>query len=162
MAWAKNGTPITLGSALDDMDITDLGGKKFNVFLVHKIASGITRLFPTINNDGGSLYANRLSESGTADSTGTSVANLQEMHISGDKDDFGIIYGVAISGEEKLFMGWTIGANTSGAASAPGRYEFVSKYVPSSLTDTIDRFDLNNTGSGSYAADSNLSAIGTD
>lgn len=162
MAWGKNGTALTLGSAGDDMDITDLGGKKFNVFLVHKIASGITRLFPTINNDGCSLYANRLSESGSGDSTDTRVANLQEMHISGNKDDFGIIYGVAISGEEKLFMGWTISANTSGSGSAPARYEFVSKYVPSSLTDTIDRFDLNNTGSGSYDTDSNVSALGTD
>ena len=40
MAWGKNGTPLTLGSALDDLDITDLSGLKFNQFLTHIPASG--------------------------------------------------------------------------------------------------------------------------
>jgi len=162
MAWAKNGTPLTLGSALDDMDITDLGGLKFNTVLIHKIASGIARLFPTINNDGGSLYANRVNEDGGTDATGTSVANIQELHISGTADDFIVMYICAISGEEKLVIGHTVSGSTAGAGTAPNRYEFVSKYVPATSTDTIDRIDLNNTGAGSYDTNSNISAHGTD
>jgi hypothetical protein len=39
MAWGKNGTPLTLGSALDDMDITDLTATKFNQFLWYNSGS---------------------------------------------------------------------------------------------------------------------------
>ena len=80
MAWAINGTPLTLGSALDDMDITDLSGNKFNQILIHTIDNGSAiaeRI--TCNNDGGSLYAERQQVDGVADSTSLSRANMSRF-----------------------------------------------------------------------------------
>jgi len=161
MVWAKNGTPTTLGSALDDMDITDLTAKQFNTVMIHKIATGNAQIDLTINNDGGSLYARRSSYNGAADATGTSQSALN-IHNNKTTDDFFIAYLIAVSGEEKLGIMFNVNAYTSGSGTAPERQEFVIKYVPSPLTDTIDRIDLNNSDTGSFDTDSNISVLGTD
>jgi len=161
MVWAKNGTPLTLGSALDDMDITDLSGLKFNTVLIHKIATGNAQIDLTINNDGGSLYARRSSYNGAADATGTSQAALN-IHNNASTDDFFISYLCAISGEEKLGIMFNVNGYTAGAGTAPERQEFVIKYAPASLTDTIDRIDLNNSDTGSFDTSSNITVLGTD
>jgi hypothetical protein len=160
MAWEKNGTPNTLGGTSDTCEITDLSGLKFNQFLWHKLVSGAANTILRINADSGSLYANRYSQDGGADVTLASKTNF-ELNFVNDME-FIVIYGVAISGEEKLFISFTAHQIATGAATAPGRLEMVHKYVPSPLTDTIDQVNVTNTDTGDYAADTNLSALGTD
>ena len=160
MAWGKNGTPSTLGGTSDTCEITDLSGSKFNQFLWHKVNTTAANTIMRINADSGSLYGNRYSSNGGADGTLVSKTNFELNWIN--SEEFIMVYGVAISGEEKLFMSWAVHRSTAGAGTAPQRLEMVHKYVPASLTDTINQVNVTNTDTGDYAADSNLSALGSD
>tara|TARA_R110002051_G_scaffold309901_1_gene382787 strand:+ start:1061 stop:1543 length:483 start_codon:yes stop_codon:yes gene_type:complete len=160
MAWGKNGTPLTLGSALDDMDITDLVAKKFNVFLGHHLVSTGKAVNITFNNNDNSVYSRRKSFNGGSDSTATSTA-LFDINLNGAADEFFIAYVCSISGEEKLVSLWNVDTNTAGAGNAPTRHEWVGKFAPSPDAD-ITRIDTNNTVTGEYAASSNITALGTD
>ena len=159
MAWAKNGTSNTLGSAGDDMDITDLTEQKFNVYLSHTIASGDIGVQLTFNNVGGTSYADRNSVDGGADGTNTSGSNIGASGGGATGDGFAVMYVADISGEEKLLIGNNVQSNTAGAATAPRRKEFVGK---TSATTAITRIDESNAETGSYDTSSNLSAIGSD
>tara|TARA_R110002110_G_C13024472_1_gene678203 strand:+ start:22 stop:606 length:585 start_codon:yes stop_codon:yes gene_type:complete len=162
MAWAKNGTPTTLGSAADDIDITDLGGNKFNMILMHIIRSGNAMIQQTFNNDTGTKYTVRESTNGAGDVTTTSQTFIDTQYQQG-YDDFTFMYTCWISGEEKLIIHQYVQGGATGASNAPSRRESVAKYAPASLTDTCDRIDCNNaSGTGDYAADSNLSALGSE
>ena len=160
MAWAKNGTPNTLGSAGDDCDITDLTAYKFNQFLFHKIATGDADPDMTFNNNTNTVYAYRQSQDGATDGTGTSQSNVSPR-VTADDDEFFVHYVISISGEEKLGIGFNCARNTAGAGTAPRRMEFVYKFVPSPDAD-ITRIDMNNDLTGSYDTGTNLSALGTD
>ena len=162
MAWAKNGTPDTLASELDDMDITDLTAYKFNMFMIHKLATGNAKMELTLDNTTGNDYTYRESKDGATDTTGTSQANLLAIHAGKSNDDFTIIYGINIDSEEKLLYIHTVGAGTTGAASAPERREYVGKFDTSTVTAQYTRIDINNSDTGGYLTSSNISAIGTD
>jgi hypothetical protein len=60
IAWSKNGTPDTLGSAGDIMDISDLTARKFNQYLSHALDNG-SNIGTTLTFDGvgGTSYAER-------------------------------------------------------------------------------------------------------
>lgn len=162
MAWAVNGTPDTLTSTSDTLTISDLSGLKFNFVLSHTIPSGNTATYIYLNNDNSSgNYARRQSENGGADSTGTSQ-NTVVYDTGGDAHDkFSITYIIGLSGEEKLAIGFGINRKTAGSGTSPARGEFTWKWADNS--NTIDRVDDDTSAqSGTYAADTNLSAIGTD
>ncbi len=159
MAWAKNGTSNTLGSAGDDMDITDLTAYKFNQFLSHIIPTGAMNANTTFNNNSNSVYAWRISHDGGADTTATSETKFNQDF--GTPPIFNVMNVVSISGEEKLIILHNVLQNTAGAGTAPRRSEMFVKFVPSPDAD-ITRIDINNNDSGSFDTDSNLSAIGSD
>ncbi len=165
MAWAKNGTPYTEASTSDDLDITNLTAKKFNVFLAHTSAASGQQAQQdyTFDNNSNTVYASRDSENGTADGTSTSAASFTNNNgaISIWADQFNILYVVNISGEEKLVISNYIWGGVAGAANAPERGELVAKFVPSPDTD-IERIDVNNSSTGSFQINDNLSALGTD
>jgi hypothetical protein len=163
MAWAKNGTPVTLGSAGDDMDITDLTANKFNQFLLHTLSTVAKDHRLTTDNNGSTDYAWRRSANGGTDIT----TNINKQYIdinsgnNGAKDCLGIIYGVNIDGEEKLFMSFQC-ETTAGASNPPSRNENVSKVDVTTNTGQYTRIDINNTLTGDYLTSSNLSVIGSD
>ena len=163
MAWAKNGTALTLGSALDDIDITDLTAYKFNMFMVHTLSTADKDHRLTTDDNGATDYAWRRSANGGADD----ATNINKQYIdinsgnNGARDCFSIIYGVNISGEEKLFISHNTETDT-GATNAPKRNEVVSKVDTSTNSGQYTRIDINNGLAGDYLTDSNLSAIGTD
>ncbi len=161
MAWAKNGTPDTLSGTSDTLQISDLTANKFNLFLSHNLQSGSIRPAMKINS-ATSGYANRYSENGAADATSTSRSNYLIDLTIGSYDDFIILYGFGLQTEEKLFIEFYVDSNTSGAGNAPNRTEGVGKFA--NTTDTISSIEIFNTetGTSDFAADSNLSAIGTD
>ena len=160
MAWAKNGTPDTLTSSGDVMTISDLTAKKFNqvMFYVSQTGGDI-RKHIFFNNNSNSVYAERTEENGGTDATVTSSVWHNVLSHAGN--EFYIMYNVSISGEEKLSISDIVGQNTAGAANVPTRKNHVLKFVPSPDAD-ITRIDCTNDNTGSYASDSNLSALGTD
>ena len=162
MAWAKNGTPDTLGSAGGSVTISDLTAKTFNVIMCHLLQNGgIDQKF-IIDNITTSTYAQRKSNNGGADSTNGSRANIDWGHGSVSHDQFYIAYGINIGTEEKLFMAWSMAANTAGAANAPNRTEGTGKQSGTSAQFTqIETNDDGGSGTDINTS-SNLSAIGTD
>ncbi len=160
IAWSKNGTPDTLGSESDDMDITDLTGVKFNQFMVDKLPTGSPVVDVIFNNTGSSQYAQRTSHDGGTDATITSESKVT-IDPNASHRCFSVIYAIGIAGEEKLCIVNTVSAALAGGASvAPDRWEMIFKWADT--TNTIDRIDCNNSSTGGYATDSNLSALGTD
>ena len=162
MAWAKNGTPDTLSSTSDTLTISDLSSLKFNVVLSHTIPSGNTATYIYLNNDNASgNYARRQSEDGGADATGTSQNNVVYDTGGDAHDKFSITYIFGLSSEEKLSIGFGINRKTAGEATSPTRGEFVWKWNDTS--NTVDRVDDDTSAqSGTYASNTNLSALGTD
>ena len=160
MAWAKNGTPDTLGGTADVVAITDMTANKFNFFISHII--GVTNINESIEFNGNvnSVYAERSSKTGAADTTAVSQADITIAPTGGFVQSMVVRYIVSISGEEKLVMAWQQTGGT-GAAGAPNRSEVVGKFVPSPDAD-ITRIDINNGGTGDYTTNTNLSALGTD
>jgi hypothetical protein len=162
MAWAKNGTPLTLGSDLDDIDITDLTATTFNTFLLHTLSTAAKDHRLTTDDNGATDYAWRRSANGGTDNTSVSQAYVDiNSGNNGAKDCLGIVYGVNIDGEEKLFMSFQC-ETTAGASNTPSRNENVSKVDVTTNTGQYTRIDINNTLAGDYLTSSNLSALGTD
>lgn len=161
MAWAKNGTPHTLTGVAADVEITDLTATKFNQILAHILPSTNAAQDFTFNSDSGSLYASRDSTNGGSDTTGTSEAFI-EMRFNSSEEYFHVINTSWISGEEKLAISHMISGGTAGAGNAPQRGEYVFKYVPASLTDTITAVKFNKNTFTNYATGSNLSVLGSD
>ena len=164
MAWGKAGS-TTLGSAGDALITPTLSSNPNLQYLYHAIPSGELTEYMTMGSGGtkdtGSNYANRVSQEGGSDSTYTSRANIVFAAKSGaTQPEFGIGYILNIAGKEKLLIGHSSNAVTAGAGTAPDRSEFVAKHVQTSVVDDIISFD--NTGSGDFASDSNVSALGSD
>jgi len=155
-----NGTPDTLGSAGDTLQITDLTARKFNVFLNHNLASSNINSNVRIDNISTSTYSKRQSANGGTDGTSTSQTEYNNDPNAGVTDRFTVIYGFNLATEEKLFISFTIDANTAGAGTVPNRVESVGKQSGTSTAYT--RIDVLNTQIGSYDTDSNLSALGTN
>lgn len=161
MPWQTNGTPDTLVSSGDDIDITDLTPLKFNQFLLHTLGTGAAnRQNITFENNSNTVYASRWSINGGADVTATGDLFLNTS-VSAVLDNLTVMYVISISSEEKLVISNNLGFDTAGAGAAPFRKELVGKFVPSPDTD-ITRIDSNNIDVGSYDTNSNLSALGTD
>ncbi len=165
MAWQKNGTPNTLGSAGDTLTISDMTGLQFNQILCHVLDDGsvIDKDF-RIDNISTTTYSYRESDDGTADvvhnGTGSGENEITLDDTSAATERFTVGVGINISGDEKLFIFHTVDANTAGAGTAPSRVETVGKQVGTSSRYT--RIDVLNTQAGSFDTNSNLSAFGTD
>jgi hypothetical protein len=162
MVWIKAGT-TTLSSAGDNIDSGTITANKFNQTLSHEIASGNTTAQFTFNGSTGSEYASRWSNNGGSENVyGTQSSFDGYLSSSTAYDIFNLIFNSSIVGEEKLSMMFTVDTGGSGAGNAPQRAELVSKYVPSSLSTTITRIECDNTGSGSFDTDSNITILGSD
>jgi hypothetical protein len=163
MAWGKNGTPDTLTSAGDTLEISDLSANNFIQLLNHKL---VDNNLPQINFrvgtgsvDTGSNYAYRRNRHGT-EGTGGNVAFVQTEALVGiGTPSMNITYICNIAGEETLTMNENINANTAGAGTAPARQETVGKWATTTQIDTVHYV---NTNTGDMGVDSNLSALGAD
>mgnify|MGYP003978294197 FL=1 len=159
MAWGKAGSDTLTGTG-DLMTITDLPANLSNFFISHTLASGQTEPLITFNNDTGSNYAYRYSSDGGSDSTQTSGSNVFTHTASNTTDNSWLMYCINISAEEKLFLMWSMGANTAGAGNAPTRREYAGKWVNTSAQ--ITEIDATNGGTGDFLTGSNLTALGSD
>lgn len=158
--WEEIGR-TTLSVAGDTITVSSIPARKYLKVIVSTIPTGGTisvRL--KINNDTGTNYANRYSTNGAADVTETSTAAGivgpgagTNMHYM----EFGVMN---IATQEKLFVGQTAQRGTTGAATAPDKFEYVGKWV--NTTDLISRIDAINAGTGDYAIGSEVVVLGHD
>ena len=165
MAWGKAGS-TTLSGTGDALTTPTLSSNDALQYLYHGLPTGgeLTE-YMTMGSGGtkdtGSNYANRVSSNGGSDSTFTSRANIVNGAKSGaTTPEFGIGYIFNIAGKEKLLISHHVNASGNGAGTAPERSEAIGKHVQTSVVDDIVSFD--NTGSGDFASDSNLSVLGSD
>jgi hypothetical protein len=167
MAWAKNGTPDTLTGTSSTVTIADQTSTKFNKFLFHGLNSGSITGDLRLGNggiDSGSNYAHSQSQNGGARGTGTGVSYVLGAGGGGTdaEERFLVGYIVNISSEEKLVIFHGSFHNAAGASNAPNRGENRGKWANTSAQ--FDNIQFNDAGGagGNFAADSNLSAIGSD
>ena len=165
MAWGKAGS-TTLSSSGDALTTPTLSSNTSLQYLYHGLPTGgeVTE-YMTLGSGGtkdtGSNYANGVSSNGGAKSNYTSRANIVNAAKSGaTTPEFGVGYIFNIAGEEKLIISQHVNASANGSGTAPERSKAVGKHVQTSAVDDIISFD--NTGSGDYASNSNLIAIGSD
>lgn len=87
--------------------------------------------------DTGNNYANRGSTNDGADATETSVTIVRGNSTSYSTPTFFNMFIINNTSNEKLLIGHSVNQNTSGAATAPSRIEFTSKW-----TDTSNQIDI--------------------
>ena len=165
MAWAKL-TTKTLTSAGDTITTDTFTTKKFNILMAHvPFVTSDIGLYMTFNSNTNNVYAYRDSADGSADTTTTTNSKLPMSGGTAGTDNadmFAIGYVLNISGQEKLYIGFSVSyGDGSGATNAPHRSERVGKFVPSPDAD-ITSVTLTNIDVGDFATDSNLSVLGTD
>ena len=159
MAWAKNGTPDTLGSAGDVLTISDLTATKFNMFMTHILPTGTTDVHLEIDDDTTATYASRTNYNGGTDSTQVSQSTL-EIDNNVTTPVFWINYMMNIATEEKLGIMFEIRQSTAGAGAAPNRQEKAIKWTNTLVQFT--KYEHTNDEAGDFDTSSNLSALGTD
>ena len=162
MAWGKAGS-TTLASTGDTLAVSGMTASKFNQVMSNIILSSNSVAGKyTFNNNTGSNYAYRNSYNGGTDGTGVNQPNsgtVWQTLDSAGEESFQIMYSCSISGQEKLSMFFNIDNDAGAGTSVPNRREGVFKYIQ---TADISSVELNNTGSGDYAVDTNLSVLGSD
>lgn len=158
MAWAKEGSDLLTCTAVTVT--VPISGVKFYTHMTHDIGSGgaMQQLLRFSGSSGGTDYAYRRSENGGSDTTGISTHFIGGFHPQADTG-FVVGYTVDISGEEKLAICWGVGDGGSGAANDPERREVVGKYTVTTTATSID-FDVS--VASNFAADTELSVLGTD
>ena len=154
MAWVSKFKKLS--SAEDNINITDLTGRKFNEVIFHAIDNGNAiggQL--RFNANSNTVYADRQSINGGVDGTEPNRTFIGIANTNTAVTKFFIISVVAISGEEKLCIIHTMEQNTAGAGNAPNRNETVGKFVPSPdaditqsnlIDDQAGQFDTNSLG----------------
>ena len=164
MAFGKSAT-ATLGSGAGYVDSGTTSPKsKFSQVLTMGYGGGGFDAVWRINNDNGSVYAQKRSQNhgGYGNSNSQSGAGASGGALNWDS--FGVHYVFAVSGREKLIIS-TI--NSGEGSSYNWCFDMGWKYVPSDLTDTIDTFRMqdgftNNPSGSDIATNSNVSIFGSD
>ncbi len=163
MAWQINGTPDTLVAPADDLTISDMVAITFNQFMIHTLGSGAIQGDLTLDSNSNTDYAIRRSVNGSTDTTSVNQTFIDISNaFANEVDKFYIVYGINISGEEKLFISFGVNNPVLGAANPPSRNEIVGKMDTTTITAQFFAINLNNDAAGDYDVNSNLSAIGTD
>ena len=162
MVWGKAGS-TTLTSTGDTLAVSGMTASKFNQVMSNIILSSNSVAGKyTFNNNTGSNYAYSNSYNGATDGTGVNQPNsgtVWQTLDSAGEESFQIMYSCSISGQEKLSMFFNVDNDAGTGGVAPNRREGVFKYIQ---TADISSVELNNTGSGDYAVDTNLSVLGSD
>jgi len=160
MAWAKLESKTLTGTAAT-VDTDSFTATKFMQQMCHLFATG-GNIFSALmlNSDVGSNYAFRWSINGGGDGTATTQDPIDIDVFNDGNDFFGETVIINISAEEKLTITHSVARSSAGAGSVPGRREISGKWVNTSVQATT--LGNHNNESGSFAIDSNTTALGTD
>jgi len=148
----------TLGATSDDIIVSSLADKRYYMFLISAVNSGNLRTDLQLGSgstDTGNNYAFRYSETGATDITGATQSSIL-MSNGGTStiNNFMAGYIANLSAKEKLILGQTVNQNTAGEATAPGRREFVGKWVNTS--NPLDVITAHNNNAGDFASGSEV------
>ncbi len=158
--WVELGR-TTLGSAGDSIDVSGLVNKRYYMLLTSAIAAGNMQLANCqLNGDSTSNYAWRISTNGGADSTATSTVGLITGTAQTTTPQLAVSYLANLASVDKLCISHGVGQNTAGAGTAPVRRESVGKWAVTS--NSINRINQTNDGTGSYDTGSELIVLGWD
>lgn len=159
MPWEKLSSITSTGSS-STVNSGTIGAKTFLQTLFSNLGESAGQSWERFNSDSGNNYADRKSANGGADATRTSVAEFRNLGVDGaTTPGFEVQYGINISAQEKLVIGFSVGQNTAGAGNAPTRIEWVGKHVNTSTQTTNITYT---SSGGTYTDDSNLTIFGTD
>jgi hypothetical protein len=159
MVWGKAGTK-TLTTAGTTVTTPTMTPSKFNVTLGHTYGTGNvnTRLRVGIDSiDVTSKYSNRYADNGGSDDITETTANVIRVS-SRDRDELNVVYGCNIAGEEKLFYGFTVNQENTGATS-PTRTAFSAKWITTAGQYNLIQW-LNS--SADFPVGSNMTALGNE
>lgn len=151
----------TLASGADVMTVSGFAARKYLLVLVAVFQTGGTISGNmTFNNDTGNNYSDRNSTDGAADATQTSVAAIFGTNTAtAQTDKFSVHEIVNIANKEKLVIS-RVTASQAGAANAPNKRENAGKWANTSAQ--ITRIDITNSGTGDFAAGSEIVVLGHD
>jgi hypothetical protein len=157
--WVELGR-TTLGSAGDNVDVTNFADKRYLMYLGSMLPSGTIQTRIRQNSDTGSNYAHRYSLNGASDGTGTSQTGIFMHNVDAAVPNFSVGYAANLSGKEKLNITHYVGQSTAGAGTSPLRSEHTWKHVQTS--NPINDINYYNAQTGSFASGSEVVVLGWD
>ncbi len=157
MPWNRLGT-TTLSSTGSPITVSGFSASTFIQELHHGIESGSYGSSLRLNNDSGSVYANRRRQNGTAENSNGNRTFIENVYGG---DTLMISFMGDIDGEEKMIINLGGFSGSSGAGNAPNRLQLIGKYVPSPTAriSQVNRFDSEG---GAHGVDTNLTVLGSD
>jgi hypothetical protein len=152
-----------LGSDASTIDVSWTPDKRYYMILMDYTQtsdfSGLHRLGNS-SIDPNNNYHNRQSSNGGTDAASQATyVRLDNGWQSGDRK-FAVEYIADLTNKEKLIMNHMARLVTTGASQVPQRSEVVSKWVPSTASDTVGKFQMMN--GGNYASGSEVVVLGWD
>lgn len=148
----------TLGSNGSTISVQNLPSFKYLLIIMDLIATGgAIDAQCTFNNDTGNNYTHRFANDQAADTTTTSAANFN-MKSSAATSAFIQLEVLNVAAREKLFRAYGNSGSASGAGNAVTRREMAGKWANTSAA--ISRFDVSESGAGSFAAGSEVLIFG--
>jgi hypothetical protein len=158
--WVEVGR-TTLGSNANNIDITSLSDKRYYMVLNSGLVNG-TYVDSELqfNSDTGSNYADRQSLNGAADGTRTS-STYGMFNLSSPTQNYSVNYISNLSAKEKLVVGHAVDQGTAGAANAPRRREWATKWTNTS--SVINKIDIiRGASTGQYTSGTEVVVLGWD
>jgi hypothetical protein len=149
----------TLGSAASTITVDNIPARKQYMVIVRTLGTAAASSVRfTFNNDTGSNYAHRRSESGAAETTAANASNIA-TGASGDRNFLMVIWiNNQIATNEKNCY-YVIASNpAAGAANIPARVEGVGKWA--NTANLISRLDI--IANNNFAAGSEVVVYGSD
>lgn len=162
--WYEELGRTVLASAADSIDVSFTAKQFLRIYIQTKATGGTVENAFRVNNDSANSYAVRLSTNGGADSTSVNQNRAQLAGEFAYSFAGAILDVVNLASAEKNITGQRFG-NFSGtpasAGSAPDRAELLIKWANTS--QQINRITaINTTGTGDFAAGSQVVVLGHD
>lgn len=160
--WWRELDRTTQSTSTDTMTCTISGSAKYMKVFISILPTGGT-INQTIRFDlgtAGSVFAGRASDNGGADSTATSQTSFNFSTGTAATPQFTVMDMWYQSGVQTLVTARIVGQSTAGKTTAPVRKEYTGKYVYTVAKVAV--IEVINSGTGSYAAGSEIVVLGHD
>ena len=158
--WVELGR-TTLGSNNDQINVSSLSDKRYYMVLTSIQNNGQIIAGIRLNGDTGTNYAFINSTNGASDTPNTGVTHLSGLTLGTTTVNiFQLAYWANLSAEEKLSIAHTNLVQTTGAGTAPVRFEQYQKWANTS--NPISAFLAQDFGSGNFATGSEVVVLEWD
>ena len=152
-----------LGSDASTIDVSWTPDKRYYMILMDYTQtsdfSGLHRLGNSSIDPNNNYHNTQSSNGGTDSASQATYVRLDNGWQSGDKK-FVVEYIADLANKEKLIINHMARSVATGKTQTTGRSEVVSKWVPSTASDTVGKFQMMN--GGNYANGSEVVVLGWD